>query len=302
MTLTELPERGPLRATLSAMRPQQWVKNGLILIAPAAARVITHAGVLGHTAVAFLAFCCVSSGVYLFNDLRDIEADRQHPTKRFRSIPAGQLPFGVVKALAIVLLAAGFAIPFAIGRPQELLLALGLYVVITVNYILWLKDVVIIELASVASGFILRAYAGAAASHIYVSTWFLVVISFGALFLVVGKRASELENVGAGATRPVLAQYTPEFLRSGLTLSAAVVVTGYCLWAFDTSSSGLSSVQHHVVPIRLSVVPVVLAVLFIIRSAEARSGEAPEDLVLHNRTVQVLAVLWAVALALGTYA
>jgi decaprenyl-phosphate phosphoribosyltransferase len=177
-----------------------------------------------------------------------------------------------------------------------------LYVVITVNYVVWLKKVAVIELASVASGFILRAYAGAAASHIDVSTWFLVVISFGALFLVVGKRSSELESVGAGVTRRVLSEYTPQFLHSALTMSATVVVTGYCLWAFDTSSSGLSSIRHDVVPIRLSVVPVVLAVLFIMRSSESSDAEAPEQLLLHNRTVQVLVVVWAAVVALGTYA
>jgi decaprenyl-phosphate phosphoribosyltransferase len=302
MARTELPHRSPLKALVSAMRPQQWIKNGLIVVAPAAAGVIKHPSVIRHTVAAFIAFCCVSSAMYLFNDLRDIEADRQHPTKQFRAIPSGQLPFGVVKGAAAVLLVAGFAIPFALWHPWQLLLVLALYVLITVNYIVWLKNVVIIELAAVASGFILRAYAGAAASHIYASTWFLVVISFGALFLVIGKRTSELETHGAGATRKVLAQYTPGFLHSALTLSATVVVTGYCLWAFDTSSTGLSSIHHHVVPIRLSVVPVVLAMLFIIRSSESTDGEAPEDLLLHNRIVQVLFLLWALTLVLGTYA
>jgi decaprenyl-phosphate phosphoribosyltransferase len=284
------------------MRPTQWVKNGLIVVAPAAAGVITHADVIRHTIAAFLAFCCVSSAMYIFNDLRDAEADRQHPTKRNRAIASGQLPFALAKVAAIVLLAVGFAIPFALWHPAQLFLVLGLYVVITVNYVVWLKKVAVIELASVASGFILRAYAGAAASHIDVSTWFLVVISFGALFLVVGKRSSELESVGAGVTRRVLSEYTPQFLHSALTMSATVVVTGYCLWAFDTSSSGLSSIRHDIVPIRLSVVPVVLAVLFIMRSSESSDAEAPEQLLLHNRTVQVLVVVWAAVVALGTYA
>jgi len=117
--------------------------------------------------------------------------------------------------------------------------------------------VAIIELGVVASGFFLRAYAGAVTSHIFVSTWFLVVISFGALFLVVGKRASELKKIGDRSTRQVLAEYTPEFMHSALTLSASVVVTGYCLWPLDTSLTGLSSSHNDFVPIRLSVVPVV---------------------------------------------
>ena len=282
------------------MRPRQWVKNGVIVVAPAAAGVLTHADIIRHTVAAFIAFCAVSSGMYIFNDLRDVDADRQHPTKRYRAIASGQLRPPVAVAASIVLLGVGFAIPFSLWHPEGLFLVLGLYVAITLAYIYWLKTVAIIELGALASGFFLRAYAGAAASHIFVSTWFLVVISFGALFLVVGKRSSELQKVGAGATRKVLAQYTPEFLHSALTMAATVVVTGYCLWAFDTSSTGLSF-RHDIVAIRLSVIPVVFAVLFIMRSADAGDGAAPEELLLHDRIVQLLVVIWAVCVALGVY-
>ena len=300
VTTNTLRARSPWRALVSAMRPRQWVKNGLIVVAPGAAGVATHADVIRHTAAAFVSFCFVSSALYLFNDLRDVDADRQHPTKRFRAIPAGQLSPRLAVTASIVLLAIGFAIPFALWHPGGLFLVLGLYVVITLSYIFWLKTVAVIELGVLASGFFLRAYAGAVASHIFVSTWFLVVISFGALFLVIGKRSSELRELGAGATRKVLAEYTAEFLHSALTLSATVVVTGYCLWALDSSSTGLSF-HHNAVAVRLSVVPVVLAVLFIMRSADAGDGAAPEELLLHNRTVQLLVVFWAVALAIGVY-
>ncbi len=293
--------RGPLRALVSAARPGQWVKNGLIVVAPAAAGTLTHADVLRHTIVAFVAFCLVASAGYILNDIKDVEADRQHPSKKHRAIASGQLrvPVGVVAAL--LALGAGFTLPAFLWHPEGLYLILGLYVLITANYIYWLKSVAIIELGVVASGFFLRAYAGAVASHIFVSSWFLVVISFGALFLVVGKRSSELKNVGVGGTRKVLSEYSPEFLRSALTLCATVVVTGYCLWAFDTSATGLSSSHHHFVPIRLSVVPVVFAILFIMKGAEAGEGAAPEELLLKNRTVQVLVLAWAATLAIGIY-
>lgn len=283
------------------MRPVQWVKNGLIVVAPAAAGELERADVIRHTGAAFLAFCAVSSGMYLFNDVRDVDADRLHPTKRYRAIAAGQLSVPMAIAASIVLLAIGFVIPAFLWQPEGLYLILSLYVAITLAYNFGLKSVAIIELGIVASGFFLRAYAGAVASHIFVSTWFLVVISFGALFLVVGKRSAELKKVGAGATRKVLAQYTPQFLHSALTMSATVVVTGYCLWAFDTSATGLSSIHHHIVPIRLSVVPVVFAILFIMRSADAGDGATPEDLLVHDRVVQALFVTWAGLLALGIY-
>ena len=283
------------------MRIPQWVKNGLLVVAPGASGTLFHRSVLANTIVAFLAFCCVSSSVYILNDLRDVESDRQHPTKRFRAIAAGDLSRPRAVGVAAVLAVIGLVLPLLIHRPGGFYLILGLYLAETLSYIFWLKNAVIIELGLVASGFFLRSYGGAVASHIPVSTWFLIVVTFGALFLVVGKRAAELRHVGT-VNRPVLAEYTADFLHSALTLTATVVVTAYCLWAIDTSSTGLSSVKHEVIPVRLSMVPVVLAILFIMRGAESSDGESPEDLLLKNRTVQVLAVIWLGLIVGGTYA
>jgi len=283
------------------MRIPQWVKNGLLVVAPGASGTLFHRSVLANTVVAFLAFCCVSSSVYILNDLRDVESDRQHPTKRFRAIAAGDLSQPRAVGVAAVLAVIGLVLPLLIHRPGGFYLILGLYLVETLSYIFWLKNAVIIELGLVASGFFLRSYGGAVASHIPVSTWFLIVVTFGALFLVVGKRSAELRHVGS-ANRAVLSEYTTDFLHSALTMTATVVVTAYCLWAIDTSSTGLSSVKHEVIPVRLSMVPVVLAILFIMRGAESSNGESPEDLLLKNRTVQILAVIWLGLIVGGTYA
>jgi len=283
------------------MRPAQWVKNLLIGIAPAAAGQLHNAGVLRHTGIAFISFCALSSAIYILNDLRDIDQDRLHPEKQYRAIASGQLSKGAAYFASVVLASVAFSIPFAIWHPQGLLLILGLYLVISISYTFFLKQIPVLEFGAVASGFFLRAYAGAMASHLFVSTWFLVVISFGALFLVTGKRSSELKSVGVSGTRKVLSEYTPQFLNSALTMCATVVVTGYCLWAFDTSSTGLSSVHHHIVPIRLTVVPVVFAILFIMRSAAAGNGQSPEDLVLHDRVVQALGLIWIALLYVGIY-
>jgi decaprenyl-phosphate phosphoribosyltransferase len=282
------------------MRVPQWVKNCLLVVAPGASGTLFHHRVLANTAVAFVAFCLVASSMYILNDLRDVESDRQHPTKRFRAIASGDLAVGTAVTASAVLALAGFAVALAIRQPGGFYLILGLYVIETLSYIYLLKNTVIIELGLVASGFFLRSYGGAVASHIPVSTWFLIVVTFGALFLVVGKRSAELRHVGS-VNRAVLAEYTTEFLHSALTLTATVVVTAYCLWAIDTSSTGLSSIKHDVIPVRLSMVPVVLAILFIMRGAESGEGESPEDLLLKNRTVQVLALAWAGLIIGGTY-
>ena len=283
------------------MRIPQWVKNGLLVVAPGAAGTLFHRSVLANTVVAFAAFCCLSSSVYILNDLRDVESDRTHPTKRYRAIAAGQLSRARALGAAAALATIALLLPLLIHRPGGFYLILVLYVVETLSYVFWLKNTVIVELGLVTSGFFLRSYGGAVASHIPVSTWFLIVVTFGALFLVVGKRSAELRHVGA-TNRAVLSEYTSEFLHSALTMSATVVVTAYCLWAIDTSSTGLSSIKHVVIPVRLSMVPVVLAILFIMRGAESSDGESPEDLLLKNRTVQVLAVVWLALIVGGTYA
>ncbi len=292
--------RGPLRAVLSAMRIPQWIKNALLFVAPGASGHMFHADVLDHTILAFAAFSLVASGVYLVNDLLDIEDDRRHPTKRLRAIASGDLQLAIARILAVLLFAAGFALPLDLPRPEGFYIVLLLYVVESLAYSLKVKTVAVLELGFVASGFFLRSYAGAVASHIPVSQWFLVVVTFGALFLVIGKRSAELRHVGT-ANRVVLRDYSPEFLHSALTMAAGVVVTTYCLWAFDTSSTGLSSVKHDVLWIRITVVPVVLAVLYVVRGAESPAGESPEDLLLKNRVVQGLALVWLFFLAWGTY-
>jgi decaprenyl-phosphate phosphoribosyltransferase len=301
MTSTHVATTAAPRSLFSAMRPTHWVKNGLIVVAPAAAGTLTHELVLAHTAVALVAFCLVSSALYLLNDVRDLDADRHHPTKRFRAIASGRVSTATATSAAAALLVLGFGVPLLLVHPGELLIVLALYVVITLNYIFWLKNVALIELGAVASGFFLRAYAGAAASHIPVSSWFLVVISFGALFLVVGKRSAELKSGGDASTRRVLAEYSTRFLDSILAMCATIVVAGYCLWAFDGSATGLSANHDATLPTRLSVAPVVFAVLFILRSSEAGDGAAPEDLLLRNRTVQILLAIWVVLMVFSVY-
>jgi len=293
--------RSAPRALLSALRPRQWVKNGLIIVAPAAAGRLFHPRTLRDTVLAFVAFCAVSSGIYLLNDLRDRPQDQRHPTKRYRAIAAGQLGTRTALVASVVAGLVGFGVALAVPRPGELLEVLGVYLAISLAYVSGVKNIAVWELGAVASGFFLRAYAGAVATGVSASRWFLVVVSFGALFLVVGKRLSELGSVEANTTRKVLADYSRAFLTSALTLSATVVVTGYCLWAFDTSSAGLSANHDATLPVRLSVVPVVLAMLSLLRGAEAGRAESPEELVLRDHTIQLLLVVWIILVALGVY-
>jgi decaprenyl-phosphate phosphoribosyltransferase len=285
---------------LVAMRPRQWVKNVLVGVAPVAAGEAFHRTVFWQTVVAFVAFCLAASGTYLVNDVQDRAADRLHPTKRRRPIAAGLVPVGLAVASAVVLLAGGLVV--ALVDNWRLCVVVGVYVAVSVSYSVRFKRVAVIELAFVAAGFVLRAVAGGVASDIPLSSWFLVVISFGALFVVVGKRLAEYQQLGErrGEHRAVLSDYTRGFLESSLTLCAGVTVTGYCLWAFSVDRNGLGA-HHDPLWIQLSVIPVVLAILHVLLELDAGRGGAPEDLVLRDRTVQVLGMIWAVFVAIGVY-
>jgi decaprenyl-phosphate phosphoribosyltransferase len=185
----------------------------------------------------------------------------------------------------------------------KLALVVAMYAIISATYTLSFKSVPVVELAFVASGFVLRALAGGIATHVPISTWFLAVTSFGALFVVAGKRASERMVLGDDSVthREVLSEYTTTFLQSTLTLTAAVTVTAYCLWAFG--SSGLAtSIKHDNIYIQLTVVPVTLGILHVLRLLDRGEGGAPEDLVLRDHILQVLGLAWIGLFAAGIYA
>lgn len=297
------PSPGPRRGLelVRLARPKQWTKNVLVFIAPGAAGVLDHGQVALHALATFGIFCAAASATYFVNDAIDAEADRAHPAKRFRPVASGAVRPSVAVGGAAVLFGAAFAGAWLLAGWQ-LALVIGVYGAINVTYSLWLKRQAVIELTAVASGFVLRAVAGGIATHVYLSSWFLVVTSFGALFLVIGKRTAEHKALGPDreSHRATLGMYSPQFLRSALTLSAAAAVTTYCLWAFDRS--GLSQRGDHLALVELSVAPVVTAVLYVLRILEAGEGGAPHDLVLEDRTLQLLGLAWALLVGLGVYA
>ncbi len=283
------------------MRPKQWVKNVLVFVAPAAAGTLLHGGVLLKAIIAFIAFSLTASGLYIINDIRDVDSDRAHHRKRHRPVAAGTLPLPVAWVAALILLFGGLLLG-TFATTWQFGVTLLAYAIITLAYSLALKSQPVIELACVASGFVLRATGGGSATNTKLSVWFLVVISFGALFIVAGKRLAEMPGAeGGGEKRAVLGAYTKSFLEGTLLVTAAVAITGYCLWAFDRT--GLSNRAHGgLFWIQLSVVPVVIGTLYVLRLLDAGEGGAPEELVYHDRTLQVLGVAWVACMLIGLYA
>ncbi|MGH3341007.1 MAG: decaprenyl-phosphate phosphoribosyltransferase, partial [Propionibacteriaceae bacterium] len=189
--------RSRVPATVRAMRPRQWVKNLLVVTAPLAAGRLFEPAVIKGTALAFVAFCLVSAAVYLFNDVRDVEEDRQHPTKRFRPIAAGELKPATALVLATVTGACGLALGFFVSMPLGITVLV--YLALQVLYSTFLKHLPVVDLAVVASAFLLRAIAGGVATDIPLSQWFLLVAAFGSFFMVSGKRYSEMKALGSDA-------------------------------------------------------------------------------------------------------
>jgi decaprenyl-phosphate phosphoribosyltransferase len=279
-----------------ALRPRQWVKNALVLAAPLAAGRVLEADVLGPTAVAFLLFCLASSAVYLVNDTIDVEEDRRHPRKRFRPIAAGVVPRWLAVVLAIVLFTAALVAAVALTRPQ-LAWVLGSYVAIQLAYCTVLKNQPVIDLAVVASGFLLRGVAGGVAAGLLLSQWFLLVAAFGSLFMVAGKRYSELIVVGeSAATRKTLGDYSASYLRFVWSLSAGVACTVYSLWAFEMGAD-----QTGVPWATVSIAPFVLAILRYAVDIDRGAAGAPEEIVLRDRVLLALGALWALTVGIGVF-
>jgi decaprenyl-phosphate phosphoribosyltransferase len=290
-----------LTSLFRALRPRQWTKNVLVFVAPAAAGAFHHRHTILEALAAFGIFCAAASSIYLLNDTVDADSDRLHPVKRHRPIASGALPVPLALSVGVVLGIGAIVAAWALAG-WKLALVIALYAVINAAYSAYFKRVPVIELAFVASGFVLRALAGGIATHVPISTWFLAVTSFGALFVVTGKRASELKALGDGSEdhRQVLGEYTTSFLQSALVLTAAVTVTAYCLWAFG--SEGLArSIRHDTIWIQLSVVPVTLGILHVLRLLDRGEGGAPEDLVFRDHILQVLGVSWVALFAAGVY-
>ncbi|CAN5851620.1 decaprenyl-phosphate phosphoribosyltransferase [soil metagenome] len=283
---------------LRAARPKQWIKNVLVFAAPGAAGVLDQGGPLVDTLVAFACFCLAAAGTYYLNDAADVDADRVHPTKRFRPIASGVVPIGLARVLGPLLITAWLALGFA--ARWELAVTIAAYVTMTTTYTVWLKHIPVVDLVAIASGFVLRAIAGATATGVPISDWFFIVASFGSLFMVVGKRHAEALEMGESAVdvRSTLGQYTPAYLAYLRSVSSGAVLIAYCLWAFEKAGPATSPVPWF----QISILPFVLGILRYAFLVDAGKGGAPEELVLRDRSLQAVGLAWAVLFGIGIYA
>jgi decaprenyl-phosphate phosphoribosyltransferase len=283
------PRRGWLNALLATTRPPQWIKNSLVIAAPAAAGALGNDDVPGHVGLAFVAFCLLSSGIYAINDVRDAPEDRLHPTKRFRPVAAGELHPQAATALGVTLLICGLIV-CAAAAPLVALIGVG-YVALTLSYTLVFRHMFLLDIAAIAGGFILRAVAGGAASGVALSRWFLLVVSGGALFVAAAKRYGELRR--ANPRRLVLDSYTPPLLQAILLGSAAITMIAYLVWASQPGPAAWRAMTS---------VPFAACLLRYGAIVRSGGGESPEDVLLADRPLQLAGLVWLALFALEVHA
>jgi len=279
------------------MRPKQWTKNVFVFAALVFDRKLTDPLLFTKTIVAFILLCLISSTVYLINDLVDIEKDRQHPRKRQRPLPSGQLKPGVAIAAAVV-------IP-AVCLPLSLLLDFyfGLivtgYLLVMIAYSFWLKNIVIMDVLTIASGFVLRVAAGVPMVQVErFSPWLYVCTTLLALFIGFGKRRHELFLLQTNANnhRAVLNDYNRAFLDEMMGVVTASTVMAYSLYTF--SAEGLP--PNHAMMLTIPFVLYgIFRYLYLIHVRE--EGGTPEEIILRDKPLLADVLLWGLAVVVILY-
>jgi 4-hydroxybenzoate polyprenyltransferase len=276
-----------MNAVLTSMRPRQWTKN-LIVFAP-----LVFAGLLGSVEAiarstgAFVAFCLISGALYIANDLMDAPNDRVHETKRKRPIAAGVLSPRVAALSAATALSGAGVISVLLG-PRFLLVAAG-FAVLQAAYVTWTKHQVILDVMSIATGFVLRAIAGGVAIAVPVSSWLLLCAGLLALFLGFAKRRHELLLLEERAFehRPVLSDYSTGLIDSILSAVTAATIVAYALYTFYSSTARETHYLMLTVPF---VIYGLFRYLYLIH--QRNLGGSPEEILLSDRPLIVAILLW----------
>lgn len=266
-------------AILRLLRVRQWVKNGFVLAPLFFGVELLNRDALLHAAAAFAIFCLVSSAVYVFNDWRDIEADRGHAEKKHRPLASGTVSLGSAAFLFVALAGGATAIGVAAELPRGFYVTLAIYIAVNIAYSLGLKQVSLLELFLVASGFVLRVIAGGYATKIPLSPWILIATAMVALLLTVGKRRGDIvENNDTSNRRRSLAEYNAAFLDlvlAALTGGTLVVYLIYCV--------SESAIQRFGPAVLLTSLPVGLGLLRYLQLVLVKNkGAAPTDLVVQD--------------------
>ncbi len=286
-----------LTALIKTMRPKQWAKNVLIFAAVVFDRKLTNVPALLHTLAGFVLFSLLASSIYIFNDIADVEADRQHPRKRSRPIAAGTLPVKVAWGVGLVIVLLVFPLAYLLS-PWFAGICL-LYFVLNLSYSKWFKHIPIIDVLILASFYVIRVVAGVTIIQVErFSPWLYVSITFLALFMGVGKRRAEfvLAQQTGDNHRRVLAAYTLPFLDQLITIVLTITILTYSLYTFSAPNLPENHVMMLTIPF---VIYAIFRYLYLVQ-VEGH-GEAPEEVVLSDRPFQAAMLVWGFSILLIFY-
>lgn len=290
--------RSAVAAVVVALRPAQWTKNFILFAGLLFGGKLLDPGAVATALAAFATFCVLSGVVYLINDVRDVEADRAHPTKRRRPIAAGDLTIAAAWTTAAVLTVASLAV--ALWLDPGFALVAGAYVSLLTLYSTALKHHAILDVLTIASGFVLRAVAGAVVLHVAISHWLLVLTLLGALFLALSKRRAEMTTLADGgrAHRRSLNDYSPLLLDQLITIVAASTLLGYAFYTISPETVAKFGTDRLVFTLPFPMYGV-FRYLFLLHQREG--GANPSELLLQDRPIQICIALWALTVAFLIY-
>lgn len=305
-TTTAFPDPGgeragdqPLvRSLVRALRPRQWTKNLIVLAGLIFGERLLEPAAVIDALVAFGVFCLLSGVVYVINDIRDRDADRLHPTKRQRPIASGALPVSTAIVWAAVLTVIGLGAAFSLSVGFGVV---GLmYVVLLAAYSTWLKHLVILDVLTLALGFVLRTWGGAVAVEVAMSHWLLLLVLLGALFLALSKRRAELLGLADGAPqhRPSLAEYTPDLLDQMVNVVTASTLLAYALYTIDPQTVERFGTDRLVWTVPFPLYGIFRYLYLVHRRSE---GGDPSEILLSDRPLLACVALWGLAVIALVY-
>jgi 4-hydroxybenzoate polyprenyltransferase len=280
------------KALVKAMRPRQWVKNIFIFAPLVFDKKLTNPTDLLTTIAGAILFSLVASAIYLFNDISDVEADRQHPRKKLRPIASGALSVSIARTSAILLLITGLGLAFVLS-PAFFVVCL-IYFILNISYSLWLKHIVLLDVLLLSSFYVIRVVAGVTIIKVdRFSPWLYMAATSVALLMGIGKRRGELLKAqgDADVTRKVLKNYTLPYLDNLLMIVITITIMTYSLYTFVAPNLPESRITMLTIPF---VIYGVFRYLYLLQ-VEGH-GEAPEEIVLTDRPFQINMVLWTISI------
>ncbi|WMD19764.1 decaprenyl-phosphate phosphoribosyltransferase [Achromobacter seleniivolatilans] len=289
-----------MKDVISLLRPQQWLKNGFVLIGLIFSHGWSEPDLVRQVALGFVAFCLASSAVYVLNDYFDREADARHPTKRHRAIASGAVSLPAARMLMLGLFGGALGLP-AIGGHWGVLLAVVSYLILNMAYTLHLKHKVLVDVFCIVAGFMIRLACGTYAVGIIPSRWMLLCSFMLTLFLGFAKRRAEIVSMPdtelalEGGTRIVLRHYSAQLLDNLVAITASATLLAYGLYTVDAETAAMHGTQHLVVTLPIVTFGVFRYLYLLYKGG---SGEEPGRDLLADNQIRMAVLAWLVVVVL----